>query len=213
MSRARRVSRILTAQKEPLVRAGLRFLLNRQQDMKVVAEAGSGEQAVRKFLQYRPDLALVEMDLPGMGGLEVLRSVRRKIPSARVIILTDREGDEDVYRAIRAGAQAYVFKDANEDEVLETIRAVRQGMAKIAPRVASKLAARVQRSALTERELQVLRQVVGGSSNKEIGSSLKIKEGTVKIHVNHIMKKLGVRGRTEAVTTALKRGLVHLPEV
>jgi len=181
--------------------------------MKLVAEASSGEQAVRKFLQHRPDVALVEMDLPGMGGLEVFRSVRRKIPSARVIILTDREGDEDVYRAIRAGAQAYVFKDANEDEVLETIRAVRQGVAKIAPRVATKLAARVRRSALTERELQVLRQVVAGRSNKEIGSCLKVKEGTVKVHVNHIMKKLGVRGRTEAVTTALKRGLVHLPEL
>lgn len=203
--------RILIADDHPVVREGLASLLNRPGEMKVVCESASGRQAVDHFFRHHPDVALIDLRMPEMDGLDVIAAVRKKIPNARIVVLTAYDGDEDIYRALRAGAKAYLLKDASRDELLNSIRAVYEGKDKLSPGVAEKLAGRIRAAELTSRELEVLRLMVAAKSNKEIGALLHVTEGTVKVHVNRILKKLGVRGRTEAITVALQRGLVHFP--
>jgi DNA-binding NarL/FixJ family response regulator len=188
----------------------LSALINRRPDMKVVAEACDGREAVEQFFLHRPDVALIDLRMPEMDAVDVIAAVRHRTPDAHLIVLTTFDGDEDIYRALRAGAKAYLLKDVRREELLECIRTVHAGGCWIAPSVATKLAGRLSGSALSARELEVLRLLVDGKSNKEIGATLYISEGTVKVHVNHILEKLGVEGRTAASIEALKRGIIHL---
>jgi two-component system NarL family response regulator len=209
MSEARKI-RLLLADDHPVVRAGLVALISRRPDMEVIAEANTGREALGQFLRHSPDVSLVDLRMPDMDGVDAILAIRVRVPDARIILLTTYDGDDDIYRGLRAGAKAYMLKDAPPEELLEGIRAVYEGRTWLPQRVAAKLAARVSGAALTSRELEVLRLVVAGKINKEIGDDLGVTEGTVKVHVNHILAKLGVSGRTEAVSVALKRGLVRL---
>jgi DNA-binding NarL/FixJ family response regulator len=202
--------RLLLVDDHPVVREGLAALLGRQTDLQVVAEASNGRQAIDLFRQHQPDLVLMDLQMPELGGVEAIKTIRAEFPTARFIVLTTFDGDEDIFRALQAGAQGYLLKDAPREELLAAIRTVASGGKHIAPEVAAKLADRLLLPELTERELAVLKLIVTGRSNKEIGSALTITEGTVKVHVNNLLSKLGVSDRTQAATEALRRGIVHL---
>jgi two-component system NarL family response regulator len=202
--------RILIADDHPVVREGLAAMIERRTDMTVVAEANHGQEAVALFHQHQPDVVLMDLRMPEMDGVEAILTIREQTPEARVIVLTTYDTDEDIYRALRAGAKAYLLKDTPREELLDTIRAVSAGYTRVPSDVAAKLAERISSEALTAREVDVLRLIVAGNSNREIATLLYISEGTVKTHVNHILMKLDVSDRTQAVTTALKRGLVAL---
>jgi two-component system, NarL family, response regulator len=208
--KAPKAIRILIADDHPIVREGLAALLNRAEDMEVIAEASNGREATKQFLRCHPDVVLVDLRMPEMDGVDAILAIRQQAPDARVVVLTTYDGDEDIYRGLRAGAKAYVLKDAPREELMECIRAVHAGRMWIPPDVAAKLATRMGDEDLTPRELEVLQLMARGKSNKEIGATLGVSEGTVKIHVNHILEKLKVSGRTEATTAALKRGIVRL---
>ena len=201
---------VLIADDHPVVREGLATLINRRSDMRVVAEAANGREAVEKFLAHSPDIALLELRLPTMDGVEVVMSICEKMPAARVVIFTSCKGEEDVYRAVKAGAFGYLLKETPLNEVVECIRAVARGTRWIPPGVAAMLGKRVADRALTARELEVIRALTSGKSNKEIGTLLDISEATVKVHITHILEKLKVTGRTEAINVAMRRGLVHI---
>jgi DNA-binding NarL/FixJ family response regulator len=202
--------RILIADDHFVVRMGLAAVINTQPDMVVVAEAVNGRQAIESFRQHRPDVTLMDLRMPEMGGIEAITTIRREFNDSRLIVLTTYDGDEDIYRALQAGARSYLLKDMLRDTLIDAIRAVHAGQRRIPPEVANRLAERMDRSELTSRELEVLRLIVGGKSNKEIAAELSIAEGTVKIHINNILSKLGVSDRTQAATFALQRGIVHL---
>lgn len=202
--------RILIADDHFVVRMGLAALINTQPDMTVVAEATDGQQAVELFRQHRPDIALLDLRMPEMNGIEAIAAIRSEFPDARLIVLSSYDGDEDIYRALQAGARGYLLKNMLREGVLETIRTVHAGLRRIPEEVAARLAERMSRDPLTAREMEVLELIVRGKSNKEIAHALKITEGTVKIHVNNILNKLGVTDRTQAAIFALKHGLVHL---
>jgi len=202
--------RILIADDHPVVREGLAAMIKRRTDMTVVAEANHGQEAVALFHQHQPDVVLMDLRMPEMDGVEAILTIREQTPEARVIVLTTYDTDEDIYRALRAGAKAYLLKDTPREELLDTIRAVSAGRTRVPSDVAAKLVERVSSEALTAREVDVLRLIVAGHSNREIATLLYISEGTVKTHVNHLLMKLGVSDRTQAVTTALRRGLVSL---
>ena len=202
--------RVLIADDHAVVREGLAAMIARRSDMQVVAEAADGAQAVELSRAYRPDVVLMDLRMPNLSGVDAIAQIRAERPEARVIVLTTYDGDEDIYRALRAGAMAYLLKDTPRDDLLDTIRAVHAGQKRIPPEVAAKLAERLVAPELTERELDVLKLIVAGKSNKEIGAALTISEGTVKVHVASILGKLGVSDRTQAVTAALQRGIVHL---
>ncbi len=202
--------RILIADDHPVVREGLAVLINRSPDMRVVAEAADGQQSVQQFFRYRPDVLLLDLRIPILNGLEVLRSIIPKEPKAKVIILSTYNLDEDVYQAFKAGAKAYLLKDSPREELLESIRSVYTGQIQMSPKAATGLATGLSQSRLTKRETEIVQMMAAGKSNKEIAGALGPTEGTVKIHVGHILKKLGVAGRTEAIRMALERGIVHL---
>lgn len=204
------VIRILIADDHPVVREGLAALIERRADMTVAAEAGNGREAVDRFREHRPDVTLMDLRMPQLDGVEAIGVIRQEFPAARVIVLTTYDGDEDIYRGLRAGAMAYLLKDAPREELLEAIRAVDAGQKRIPPEVAVKLTERMSSPTLTARELEVLRLLAQGKSNGEIGAVLFITEGTVKAHVNNILNKLGANDRTQAVTMALRRGIVRL---
>jgi two-component system NarL family response regulator len=201
---------ILVADDHPVVREGLVSLINRRSDMRVVAEAANGREALEKFLSESPDIGLIDVRMPVMEGIETVLAIREKQPDARLVVLSSYETEEDVYRAIQAGAQGYLLKTATRDELVECIQSVCRGRTWIPTNVGSKLAKRVNDPNLTQREMDVLRAVVAGKSNKEIGVKLDISEATVKVHITHILEKLNVTGRTEAINVAVKRGLVRL---
>lgn len=202
--------RILIADDHPIVRAGLAALIARRDDMTVVGEGENGQEAVELYRRHRPDVALIDLRMPQMDGIEAIRAIRAEYPDARCILLTTFDGDEDIYRGLQAGALAYLLKDVPREQLIEAIRAVAAGQTRIPADVASKLALRIRHPDLTPRELEVLQQMAAGHSNLEIGVALYIAEGTVKAHVNSILNKLAVNDRTQAVTTAIKRGIVHL---
>lgn len=209
MKKTNRV-KILIADDHPVVREGLVALINRRADMVVVAEASNGREAVEQFLHHRPDVALLDLRMPEMDGVDAITAIRHKIPTARLIVLTTFDEDEDIYRGLRAGAKAYLLKDAPRDDLLECIRAVHVGQTVIPPSIAAKLADRLTTSGLTRREIQVLQLVADGKGNKEIAVALDISEGTIKTHVSSILAKLEAADRTQAVTIALKRGILRL---
>jgi DNA-binding NarL/FixJ family response regulator len=177
--------------------------------MKVVAEAGDGREAVEQFSQHRPDVALIDLRMRGMDGLQAILAICRRFPGARLVVLTTFDDNEDIYRALQGGAKGYLLKGAPREELLECIRTVSAGQSHIAPAVAAKLAERLSKPGLTARELEVLGLVADGKSNQEIGSLLHIGEGTVKVHVNHILDRMGVNNRTAAGVAALERGLIR----
>jgi two-component system NarL family response regulator len=194
----------------PLMREGLVAMLRTQSDMTVVAEAGTGEEAVEKFRKFKPDVVLMDIRLPGMGGVEATRAIRREFPDTNIVILTTYDGDEDIYRALEAGAKAYVLKETLGEELLNLIRDVHAGHRRIPPAVSARLAAYLPRVELSARELEVLNLIAKGLRNKEIGAQLGIAEPTVKIHVQKIFSKLNVVDRTQAVVVAANRGIIHL---
>lgn len=202
--------RVLLADDHPLLREGLVTVINSEHDMNVAGEASSGAEALKAFRELRPDVTLLDLRLPDMDGVEVTKAIRKDFPNARIVILTTYLTDEYIHQALKAGAQGYLLKTVPKAEFLATIRAVHSGYRRMSPEVANRLAGGIQHVSLTPRELEVLRLIVRGSSNKEIGSELKITESTVKYHINMILSKLGVSDRTQAATAALQRGLVPM---
>jgi two-component system, NarL family, response regulator len=202
--------RILVADDHPVVRMGLANLLNAQPDMKVVAEAVNGQEAIDLYREHRPDILLLDIRMPVLNGVDATLAIRAEFPQSRIVVLTTYEADEDIVRTLRAGAQGYLLKDSVGDEMIEAIRAVHAGQRRVAPAVGARLAERVTGSELTVRELEVLKLMSRGGTNKDLATALSISEGTVKGHVNNILSKLGVTDRTMAVTTALQRGIIHL---
>ncbi|EAU69864.1 response regulator [Stigmatella aurantiaca] len=202
--------RIQVVDDHPLIRDGLSALIRQCEDMRLVAEAADGKRAVELFREHRPDVTLMDLGLPVMDGMSALRAIRREFPDARILVLTLRQGDEDVHQAIQAGARGYLLKGATGPEILDAIRAVHRGLRHVAPEAAAMLVERVGDSPLTERERQTLEAMARGRSNKQIAQELSITEATVKAHVTQILSKLGVDDRTQAVTRALRRGLIHL---
>jgi DNA-binding NarL/FixJ family response regulator len=201
---------IMVVDDHHIVRQGLVALIGTIPDMKVVAEAADGVQAVELYRKNHPDVTLMDLRLPNKNGVDAITEIRREFPAARVIVLTTFDGDEDIYRALQAGAKGYLLKGMNADELTEAIRVVHAGKSRIPAVVAERLAERMGGPSLTGRELEVLKRIVSGRSNKEIASDLFISEATVKTHINSILSKLGVSDRTQAATTALQRGIVHL---
>jgi two-component system NarL family response regulator len=202
--------RILVVDDHNIVRQGLVALLNTVPDLKVIAEASNGEEAIEIHRRHKPDITLMDLRLPKLGGADAIARIRQETPAARIVVLTTFDGDEDIYRAIQAGARGYLLKGMDIDELTEAIRSVHAGKSRIPAFVAEKLADRMGGPALTTREIEVLRRIVAGRSNKEIGTDLFISEATVKTHVNSILGKLGVTDRTQAATSALQRGIVHM---
>ena len=202
--------RAVIADDHPVVREGLRALVNSQQDMKVVGEAANGQQAVEQFLLHLPDILLLDLRMPEMNAIEAMHAILEKAPEARIIVLSTYNLDEDIYRSLKAGAKAYLLKDSPREQLLESIRSVHAGLLSISPSIGVRLAARLRGPDLTDREVDITRLVVAGKTNKEIGASLTITEGTVKVHISHVLKKLGAGGRADAIRIALERGIVHL---
>ncbi|HTV82942.1 MAG TPA: response regulator transcription factor [Acidobacteriaceae bacterium] len=202
--------RILIVDDHHIVRQGLAALLKTIPGFAVIAEASDGEQAVELHRKHRPDVTLMDLRLPKLNGVAAIGRIRAEFPGARVVVLTTFDGDEDIYRAMQAGAKGYLLKGMDLAELTEAIRTVHAGRSRIPSRVAEKLAERMSGSSLTARELEVLQLIVAGKSNKDIGTALFISEATVKTHVNSLLSKLGVEDRTQAATTALQRGIVHL---
>jgi DNA-binding NarL/FixJ family response regulator len=203
------LTRILCVDDHHVVRTGIASMLDREPDMKVVASAASGEEAICLFRQHRPDVTIMDLQLPGMSGLEAISVIRRVDPEARIIVLTMHQGDEDIHRALQAGATTYILKDALFEELLDIVRSVRAGESPLPPNIARVLAQRAGPS-LTPREVAVLELIAGGFRNREIAHALGITEETTKVHVKNLLAKLGANDRTEALSLALRRGIVHL---
>ena len=205
-----KVLTVLIADDHPVVREGLAAIIQTQPGMKVIAQASNGQEAMEKFFAHRPDIALLDLRMPLMTGVEAVTAICEKEPGARLAILTSYESEEEIYRALRAGAQGYVLKDAPAANLIECISSMSEGRTWIPPDIGAKLAQRVKGQELTAREMEVLRALVQGKSNKEIGCLLDIAESTVKVHVTHVLEKLKAGGRTEAISVALKRGLIRM---
>jgi DNA-binding NarL/FixJ family response regulator len=201
--------RILIVEDHAIVRQGLVALLRTVPDFTIVGEAADGRQAIAMFRLHQPDITLMDLRLPQLNGVEAITAIRADFPQARIIVLTTFDGDEDIYRALQAGARGYLLKGMTTDELVEAIRSVHGGKSRIPGPVAERLAERMGAPTLTARETEVLQLIVGGNSNKEIASALFISEATVKTHINSLLSKLGVTDRTQAATTALQRGIVH----
>jgi two-component system, NarL family, response regulator len=201
---------VLVADDHPVVREGLVSLLSRQPDMQIVAQACNGREAIEKFVAHHPDVALLDLRMPLMDGVDAVMSICEKHPAARIIIITSYQNEEDVYRALRAGALGFILKDSTPDELASCIRSVARWETWIPPQVGAMLARRVANRELTRRETDVLGLVAEGKSNKEIGVAFDISEATVKVHITHLLDKLGVSGRAEAINVAVKKGLVNL---
>jgi two-component system, NarL family, response regulator len=204
--------RILIVDDHPVVRAGLTSMLGTQAELEVIGSASSGEEALAKLSQVEPDVLLLDLRMHGMSGVDTLMAMKRSAHDTRVIILTSFETDEDIYRAVQAGAHGYLLKDTSLREMVEAIRTVHAGKRYIPRDIAARLAERMMRTDLTPREIEILKLLSKGPTNKEIGRALSISENTVKNHVNSIIEKLEVSDRTEAATTAIQRGLISVDD-
>ncbi len=202
---------ILTVDDHPLMRAGLAAVLDSEPDLEVIAEAANGEEAIEQYVRHRPDLVLMDLRMPVMGGVAATHAIIAEDPNARIIVLTTFDGDEDIHRALEAGARGYLLKDMLRTEVVNAVRTVQRGRRIIPAPVAARLAEHTPRIELTPRELEVLTFVARGLSNNDIAAAIGRTEGTVKVHVRNILQKLNAHDRTGAVTIALQRGFLHLP--
>lgn len=202
--------RVFSVDDHPLLREGIAALINNQPDMKLVAEASNGAEAIHVFKQQLPDVTLLDLRLPDMSGIDILIAIRSEFPDARVIMLTTFEGDVEIQRALQAGARGYLLKNMPPSELLDVIRQVHAGKKRISPEIASQLIEHMSDELLTEREVEVLREVADGNRNREIAARLFISEETVKVHVKHIMEKLGAADRTQAVAIGVRRGIIQL---
>jgi two-component system NarL family response regulator len=202
--------KIMLVDDHPVIRTGLSLILNNEPDMVVVAQAGSGDEALALFWKHRPDITMMDLKMDGANGVQTVIKIRSQAPTARLIILTSYDRDEDIYQCIRVGAMAYLVKDAPSDQIISALRDVNQGKRHFPHRITEKLAERVTMTDLSERELEVLRLLALGKSNKEIAEAMFLALGTVKYHINNLLTKLEAEDRTQAVLVALKRGLVEL---
>jgi two-component system NarL family response regulator len=193
-----------------IVREGLRMILNGEPDMTVIATAATGTEAIARFRQYSPDITLMDLRLPEMGGVEAIRAIRRLDPDARIIVLTMYTGDEDIHRAIAAGASTYLLKDALADDLPRIVRDVHTGRRTLPPDVEAKLQERAAQPTLTSREIEVIELVAAGRRHKEIALALSISNQTVRVHMKNIFAKLGMSDRTEAMGVAIRRGIIHV---
>jgi DNA-binding NarL/FixJ family response regulator len=204
------VIRVLTVDDHALLREGIAALVGNQPDMELVAEAVNGREAVELFRKHQPDVTLMDLQMPEMNGIDALSAIRGEFPEARIIVLTTYTGDVQVFRALKAGARAYLLKGLLRKELIETIRAIHAGQRRLAPEIAAEVAEHATDDGLTPREIDVLRLIAGGNANKEIAAQLSLTEETVKGHVKNILAKLGAKDRTHAVTIGLKRGIFEL---
>ena len=202
--------RVLSVDDHPLLSEGIATIINSQSDMLLVSQAANGPEAIQKYREHRPDVTLMDLRLPGISGIDAMIAIRTEFPDARVIMLTTFEGDVEIQRALEAGARGYLLKNIPPREILDVIRQVHAGKKRVPPDVAAQLADHVGDEELTAREIEVLRKVAGGNRNKDIGDLLFISEETVKVHVKHIMDKLGAKDRTQAITIAVRRGIIQL---
>jgi DNA-binding NarL/FixJ family response regulator len=202
--------RILTVDDHPILREGIAAILAAEPNFELVGEANNGREAVDQFRAHRPDVTLMDLQMPHMNGIEAIRAIRREFPEARIIVLTTYSGDAQAVRAFAAGAFGYLLKSMLRKELIETIRSAHAGKKRIPPEVAVEMAEHHTDDSLTEREIDVLLRVAGGSANKMIAVDLKISEETVKAHMKNILSKLGANDRTHAVTIALKRGIIEI---
>lgn len=203
--------RILAVDDHPLLRGGVAALIADQSDMTLAGEASNGRDAIEEFRRLKPDITLMDVQLPGMDGIDAILAIRAEFPAARIIVLTTYEGDFLAQRALKAGAQAYILKARVRKDLLETIRMVHRGAKRVDPQIAEQIACRMEDDMLSEREIKVLSLIAAGKSNREVAAQLAISEETAKTHVRNILAKLGAHDRTHAVTLALQRGIIHLP--
>ncbi len=210
MSSDLQLIRVLAVDDHPLLRKGIAALVNAESDMKLVAEAATGVEAIKQFKDHRPDITLMDLQMPEMSGIEAMIAIREEFPEARVIVLTTYVGDTQVVRALKAGARGYLLKAKVNQELLDTIRDVHAGQRRITPDIAADVAEHTGKEALSGRETEVLRLIAAGNANKEVAARLSIGEDTVKRHVTNILAKLEANDRTHAVTIALKRGIIEL---
>jgi two-component system NarL family response regulator len=202
--------KILIADDHALVRMGLRASLEMEADLQVVAEAGTGEQALAQYRRHQPDVALIDLRMPGLDGIQTTAALCREFPQARIVVISTFQGGDDILRAMQAGAKTYLPKSVQREELIKAVRSIARGETYLPNVVAGRLAERLRRPDLTERELEVLRLVAAGNSNKDIAATLSIEVGTVKLHVGKILEKLHARDRTEAATMAIQAGIVWL---
>lgn len=202
--------RIMVVDDHFVVRIGLAGSINIEPDMLVETQVSTGQQAIEQFRKIRPDIVLMDLKLPGLDGAETTKVICQEFPDAAVIMLSTHDGEEDIYRSFQSGARSYVLKTAAREDLIHTIRAVHSGERCISPVIGARLAERMTRAELTAREVEILKLIAKGKSNKEIGSTLEIAEVTVKLHVGHILAKLKASDRTQATTIALQRGILHL---
>ena len=202
--------RVFSVDDHPLLREGIAALVNNQPDMTLVAQAATGHEAIQLFKKLLPDVTLMDLRLPDISGIDALIAIRTEFPNARIIMLTTFEGDVEIHRALKAGARGYMLKSMPPSDLLEVIRHVHSGKTGIPAEIASQLAEHMGDEALTEREVEVLREIANGNRNRHIAEKLFISEQTVKVHIKHIMEKLGASDRTQAVAIGVRRGILQL---
>ena len=202
--------RVLSVDDHPLLSEGIATMINSQPDMQLISQASSGSEAIQQYRQHRPDVTLMDLRLPDLSGIDAMIAIRTEFPEARVVMLTTFEGDVEIQRALQAGARGYLLKNMPPGEILDVIRQVHAGKKRVPPQVAAQIAEHMSDEVLTAREVEVLRKIGGGNRNKDIADLLFISEETVKVHIKHIMDKLGAKDRTQAIAIGVRRGIIEL---